>query len=123
MPSVLIVDDQEEAAQALKEFFDLQGITSQATADGDEVLKLFAEHQPDLVLLDIRLEGSRIDGLEILEEARKRHVKSKIYVLTGYPDDATQARAMQLGADGYLVKPLGIDKLLELAKNINGEKP
>lgn len=122
MATVLIVDDQEVAREAIQFFFDAQGATCLGAANSDEALKAMAEGQPDLVFLDIRLDGSRMDGLQILEEAGKmpHRPKMKIVMVTGYPDPETEAKAKALGADGFLVKPVGIDKLMELFKQIGG---
>jgi two-component system nitrogen regulation response regulator NtrX len=122
MSTVLIVDDQEVAREALQVFFDAQGATCLAAAESEAALKALAERQPDLVFLDIKLDGSRLDGLQILEEAGKlpHRAKMKIVMVTGYPDPETEAKAKALGADGFLVKPVGIEKLVELFKQVGG---
>lgn len=122
MATVLIVDDQEVAREALQVFFDAQGATCLAAANSDEALKALTERQPDLVFLDIRLDGSRLDGLGILEEAGKlpNRSKMKIVMVTGFPDPETQDKAKALGADDFLVKPVLLEKLVELFKQISG---
>ncbi|MBI3616258.1 MAG: response regulator [Candidatus Omnitrophica bacterium] len=120
MASVLIVDDEQETADMIKMSFDMQGFPCWAARNSDEALKVMAEQVPNLVLLDKRLDGSRLDGFGILQEVSKLSIRSKmkIYIVTGYPDEETEAKAKELGADGYLVKPLPINKLIEIAKSL-----
>lgn len=120
MASVLLVDDEKEVAENLKMFFDLQGITCWVAKESDEALRILEENKPDLVLLDVRLDGSALSGLGILEEAKKMGVSSKIYMVTGYDDAESHAKAQELGADGYLEKPLELEKMLELVKKVAG---
>jgi len=118
MPSVLIVDDEEVTADTVKMLFEMKGATCWTAGDSVEALKIVAEHKPDLVLLDVQLDGSPLDGFGILQEAKKIHPDSKIVMITGYPDDEKRARALQLGADDYAVKPIPPEKLLEFLKII-----
>ena len=122
MATVLIVDDQEIAREALQGFFNAKGATCLAAANSDEALKALTERQPDLVLLDIKLDGSRLDGLGILQEAGKlpNRAKMKIVMVTGFPDPDIEAKAKAMGADDFLVKPVALDKLVELYKEVGG---
>ena len=120
MGTVLLVDDMEDTAEAVKMFFEMQGFTCWTAKNSDEALKLLTEQTPSLVLLDIRLDGSRLDGFGILQEASKLPTRSKmkIYMITGYHEPEKQARARELGADDYLTKPLPLEKLKEILKSI-----
>lgn len=122
MASVLLVDDEKETSEALKMFFDMQGVTCWVAAHSDEALKMIREQHPGLVLLDIRLDGSPLDGFGILEEIGKLPIRSemKVYMVTGYPDEEKEAKSKALGADGYLLKPLSPEKLLEFVKSFPG---
>ncbi len=123
MASVLLVDDEPESAEAVKMLFDLQGVQCWTAANSDEALRVIAENKPDLIILDIRLERSKLDGFGVLEEARKIHPDGKIFMVTGYDDDSYQERCQKLGAAGYLTKPLSPDTLVGLLKNLNSPKP
>ncbi len=118
MTSVLLVDDETEAAEALKAFLDMQDIPCWLAADGDQALKAIAEHKPDLILLDVKLEGSRLSGFEVLEAARKLLPSAKIFMLSGYHDEAFHTKAKELGAADYLEKPLTSEKVLEVIKQV-----
>ena len=93
MNSILLVDDEKEAVEALKMFFALRGTPCWVAGDGDEALKIVSEQKPDLVLLDITLQGSRLSGFQVLQEAKKLLPSVKIFMVTGYSDDASHAKA------------------------------
>ena len=123
MNSILLVDDEKEVVEALKMYFDLQGTPCWVAADGDQALKIVAEQKPDLVLLDITLQGSRLTGFQVLQEAKRLLPSTKIFMVTGYSDESSHAKAKELGADGYLEKPLSADKILQALKGSSGQKP
>lgn len=125
MPTVLIVDDEQAACEGYKMLFEeLHGIPCRTAANSDQALKIMAEQTPELVLLDIRLDKSSLDGFGILAEANKLPVRSKmkIVMMTGYFDEAHRAKAREMGADDYLAKPIPAEKLLEYIKAIGGPK-
>ena len=121
MASILIVDDEKETAEALKTYFDLQRTACWVAGDGDEALKVISEQKPDLVLLDITLRGSRLSGFQVLQEAKRVLPSAKIFMITGYSDEASHTKAKELGADGYLEKPLSVEKILNALKGIPGQ--
>ncbi len=120
MKGVLLVDDEKEVAEALKTLFDLHGIPCWIAADGDQALKVAAEQKPEFILLDITLEHSRISGFEVLQEIKKLLPSTKVYMVTGYSDETSREKAMKLGADGYLEKPLTSDRILEVLRKVAG---
>ncbi len=118
--SVLLVDDEKDAAEALKTFFDMQGIPCWVATDGNEALRVLAEQKPDLVLLDVTLERGQISGFEVLQQSKKFFPSTKVIMVTGYHDESTHAKANALGADGYLEKPLTPERILEVLKKLTG---
>lgn len=124
MASVLIVDDEQETSDLIKMAFEMQGFSCWTAKNSDEAMKVLTEQAPDLVLLDKQLDGSRLDGFGILQQTAQlpNRAKMKIYIVTGYSDAETEAKAKELGADGYLVKPLTIGKLMEVAKGTGSQK-
>ena len=117
MNSILLVDDEKEAVEALKMFFDMRGTPCWVAGNSDEALKIVSEQKPEMILLDITLQGSRLTGFQVLQEAKKLHPSAKIFMVTGYSDEASHAKAKELGADGYLEKPLSAEKILQALKN------
>lgn len=120
MATVLLVDDEKETAEAIQMGFDMRGITCWIAKDSIQALQALKERQPDVAFVDVRLDGSPLDGLGILQEAKKLAIKSKIVIVTGYGDEETEAKAKALGADAYLTKPLPLEKLLETLKALSG---
>jgi len=107
---LLVVDDETETADYLKEYFQGRGLEVVTTTSGEEGLRLISQLKPALVLLDIRLQGS-ISGIEVLRRARAAKTSSQIVVLTAVEDENIAAMAKGLGADGYLTKPFSLPDL------------
>jgi len=84
--------------------------------DGHEALNHLERYTPHLVFVDIHM--PLMSGIELLEEVRKRGIYVKVVMITGYPDDYTEARARELGAISYLKKPLCADELTRIATEI-----
>ncbi len=102
--SIMVVEDEIVVAMEIEEKlraigYDVVSICS----NGEEAISGIEERRPDLVLMDIRLDG-RLDGIETAELIRKRHDLPVVY-LTAYADDATLNRAKLTEPFGYLVKP------------------
>lgn len=105
----MLVDDNEELLDGLKSYFaadDALEIAAVAT-DGEQALPLFDSTQPDVLVLDLVMPG--IDGFEVLERIDKRDCK--ILVLSALSQDAFVTKAMHLGADYFMRKPVSPDTL------------
>ena len=88
-------------------------------ADGDRALVLFAELQPDVVVVvDLRMPG--MDGLELITSLRARWPNPRILVLTHYQGDEDIAQALKAGARGYLTKEASGDELLAAIRAVHG---
>jgi two-component system KDP operon response regulator KdpE len=106
---VLVVDDEPEVRRALRTSLSGRGYDVQLAANGEEALAEFARHRPDLVLLDLQLPG--LSGLEVCRELREQS-DLPIVILSVQGDEPTKVRALDLGADDYVMKPFGIEELL-----------
>jgi DNA-binding NarL/FixJ family response regulator len=106
---VLLADDQTVVREGLGMLVGLlEGIELVATAaDGEEALALAAEHNPDVVLMDLRM--PRMDGIEAIRRLAARGTSS--IALTTYADDASVLGALRAGARGYLTKDAGADEI------------
>ena len=115
---VLLVDDETLVRSGLKMI--LEGdphiqIVGEAI-DGCEALTAVAEHQPDVVLMDIRM--PRMDGLTATEQILATHPSMRIIVLTSYDVDDLVPKALRLGAKGYLLKDTPPRELIEAVKRV-----
>ncbi len=101
---VLLADDQRLVRESLGTLLGLlEGIELVASAsDGDEALALTDEHQPQVVLMDLRM--PRMDGIEATRRLRERHPDVRVISLTTYADDESVLGALRAGARGYLTK-------------------
>lgn len=99
----LVVDDDAEIRQALRDY--LQGFAMQvaAAADGMETRRLLAGHEFDLVILDLMLPGE--DGLSLCRWLRQQHRETAIIMLTAQGDPVSRIVGLEMGADDYLAKP------------------
>ena len=100
---LLIVDDDPLAALSLQTILSAKGFDVIATGhSGEEAIELYRQLQPDLLLMDIRMEG--INGLEAARRILSRHSNAKILFLTTFSDDKYIKEAISLGAMGYILK-------------------
>ncbi len=101
---ILIVDDDKLVAMSLKTIVESdKDIEVLATGnDGAEAIRLYEEHQPDVLLMDIRMAG--MTGLEAGEDILKKHSDAKILYLTTFNDDEYIVKALTIGAKGYIIK-------------------
>jgi DNA-binding NarL/FixJ family response regulator len=109
---VLLADDQRIVREGLGTLLGLlDGIELVGTAaDGEEALALALEHDPDVVLMDLRM--PRVDGIEAIRRLRERGARPRAIALTTYADDASVLGALRAGARGYLTKDAGAEEIL-----------
>ncbi len=106
---VLVVDDEVEIRRALRTGLSGHGFEVEAVASGEEALAAAAARTPDVVLLDLGLPG--LDGFTVLARLREKS-RAAVIVLSVMADERDKVRALDLGADDYLVKPFGLEELL-----------
>lgn len=125
--NIVIIDDDKLVALSLKTILESTGrITVSATGScGTDAVKLYEEYDPDVMLMDIRMEG--MTGLEAGEQILKKHDGAKILYLTTFSDDEYIVKALSMGAKGYILKQdfEGIAPALEAVmggQNVFGEQ-
>jgi CheY-like chemotaxis protein len=103
---VLVVDDNEDAAESLAALLRLFGHVVDVAFDGEQALILAPEVKPDLVLLDLGM--PRMDGHEVARRMRAAPWGStmKIVALSGFGDGTDRARSLEAGCNDHLVKPV-----------------
>ena len=119
--SLLVADDHQVVRLGLKNVLEGSGIevTAEATS-GDEVLRKVEEQKPDLVLLDVRMPGG--DGLHVLGRLKLDYPELPIVLFSTYDNPTYVARAVALGASGYVLKNDSRDRLIEsLRAALRGE--
>lgn len=116
MSKLLIVDDEIDVREFAKRFFVRRGIEVSTAGGGAEALRMIGENRPDLVLLDIQMEG--ISGIEALRTLRDNRDDIKVIMVTGAEDPEVINEANRLGVRGYIHKPLVLE---DLEKIVLGE--
>ncbi len=111
--SILVVDDNEAAAESLTRLLEALGHTAHCLYSGKDVLAYLSEHEVDIVFLDVGM--PEMNGYELVQLLRKNgHHKEKIVALTGYGLQEDKQKAMAAGFDFHLTKPVGIRELKEV---------
>jgi two-component system CheB/CheR fusion protein len=110
--SVLVVDDNRDAAESLALLLRLRGHHTATAHDGRKALQLALETNPDVVLLDLGLPG--IDGFEVCRALREQSFPAYVVAVTGYGREADRRRSKSAGFDAHLVKPVDPDGLVRL---------
>jgi CheY-like chemotaxis protein len=117
--TILVVDDENEFKEVLKEVFQMAGYTCLTASNGKEALKVLDKNNVDLVLTDIVM--PKMDGIRLTEIIKEKY-DSQVIMMTGYVKDFTRKDAMDKGASEFINKPLDIKKLLGLVKSLLGKK-
>jgi two-component system response regulator HydG len=106
---VLVVDDEETSRRALATLLRHDGYEVELAVDGDEGLRRFRELAPDVLVTDLRMPG--LDGVTLIERAREHDPELIAILMTAFAERECAVRAMQAGAEDYLMKPLEVDEL------------
>lgn len=117
---ILLIEDDIKLAAMIKQFLGSEGFRVTALEQGEHSTKIIRKYHPDLVILDVMLPG--IDGISVCQQI-KQVSKTPIIMLTAKGDDMTEIMAMNVGADGYLNKPVRPHVLLAHIKSILRKSP
>ena len=118
MKPILIVDDEAVMRESLRDWLTDGGYQVEMASNGEEALKTIAEHDFDVVILDLKLPGK--DGIEVLREAREKKPQLKGVIITAYPSVLSAVEAMKEGAIDYLTKPFDLNELEKLIRETLG---
>ena len=114
-PKLVAIDDELEFTKTIDQFFSVRGFEVHVALTGTSGLELVEYHQPDVVLIDLKLPG--MDGDELLQRIRRMHPKTPVIVVTAYNDGGkTRDRLLSLGAFAHFDKPLS--SLRDLAEAV-----
>jgi signal transduction histidine kinase len=115
--NVVVIEDNEDAADMLAMWLETMGHDVQVARSGPDGLALVREAQPDIVLCDIGLPG--MDGIEVCRRIQELQIGTRplMVALTGWGMDADHRRTGEVGFDHHLVKPVSLDKLREILRS------
>lgn len=113
---ILIVDDEADIRMLTSGILEDEGFDTREAANSDDALSAVEARRPSLVLLDIWLQGSRLDGLGILREIKRKHPSVPVLMMSGHGTVETAVTAMKDGAYDFIEKPFKADRLIMLVE-------
>jgi two-component system, NtrC family, nitrogen regulation response regulator NtrX len=113
---ILIVDDEEDIRELVAGILSDEGHAARTARNADEALAAIATRRPHLVFLDIWLQGSRLDGLQVLEAIQKLHRALPVVMISGHGNIETAVSAIKMGAYDFIEKPFKADRLVLVAE-------
>jgi two-component system nitrogen regulation response regulator NtrX len=112
---ILIVDDEADIRELVAGILEDEGFGTRTARDADTALAEIAARRPNLVFLDIWLQGSRLDGLQLLEQIKRDHPDVPVVMISGHGNIETAVAAIKRGAYDFIEKPFKADRLVLVA--------
>src|SRR5579875_3614448 len=113
---ILIVDDEADIRDLVAGILEDEGYSTRTARNSDDALGAVAARRPSLVFLDIWLQGSRLDGLQLLDVLKQQHPELPIVMISGHGNIETAVSAIKRGAYDFIEKPFKADRLLLVAE-------
>ena len=108
---ILIVDDEADIRELIAGILQDEGYETGLARNSDAALAAIADRRPSLVILDIWLQGSKLDGLDLLNVIKERHPELPVVIISGHGNIETAVSAIKRGAYDYIEKPFKADRL------------
>ena len=121
MTKIMIVEDSSLMIAVISNFIKKEGKDYEIISahSGEEAIKMYDEHNPNLVFMDIKMPG--MDGITALEHIRKTDKNAKIVMCTSLKEPEQEERAKKAGCSGYIMKPFSRQDILDAIKeNLHG---
>src|SRR6476619_7974056 len=112
LPSILVVDDNHDNADIIRDYLEAKGYPITVAYDGDEAMKAFERDKPSLILLDVMMPGR--DGWQVCREMKDHPTLGRgvrVVMVTALDDWVNKRQALQTGADDFVEKPFELSKL------------
>ena len=114
--NILVVDDEEDIRHLIAEIFRDEGFFCQEASNTEVALKSMESKIPELIILDIWLQGSDMDGIEFLKRLKEIHSYIPVIMISGHADIETAVNTIKLGAYDFIEKPFEADRLILMAE-------
>src|SRR6201992_3284548 len=112
---ILIVDDEADIRDLVAGILDAEGFRTPTRRDSDSAMAEIPPRRPHLVFLDIWLQGSKLDGLQLLEQIKRDHAEVPVVMISGHGNIETPVAAIKRGAYDFIEKPFKSDRLILVA--------
>ena len=109
---ILVVDDEADIRELIAGILDDEGYETRLASDSDTALDAIEKRMPSLVVLDIWLQGSRLDGLQVLDAVKEQHPDLPVVIISGHGNVETAVAAIKKGAYDFIEKPFKADRLI-----------
>lgn len=116
---ILVVDDDPDVRVSIDQALQIEGALTQTCTDGNTAVRICESDPPDLVVLDMML--PKRSGFLVLERVKKLERSPRVIMVTANEGKRHQQYAETLGVDGYLLKPIRLERLITLAKDLVGK--
>ncbi|WDP89002.1 MAG: response regulator [Desulfobacter sp.] len=116
MAKIMVLDDVKDAGDLIQRILERKGHSVTPFTEEEEAIFHVAKKGTDLAILDIKLK--KMNGVEVLEELKKKDPGIKVIMLTGYPTIETARESLRMGASAYCVKPIDKDELEEKVEEV-----
>lgn len=113
---ILVVDDEEDIREIVSGILSDEGHETRTAYDSDSALQAISDRVPRLVFLDIWMQGSRLDGLALLDEIKSRYPDLPVVMISGHGNIETAVSAIRRGAYDFIEKPFKADRLILIAE-------
>jgi len=113
---ILIVDDEADIRELVAGILEDEGHETRIASNSDQALQSIADRAPRLIFLDIWLQGSRLDGLDMLDAIKAQHPEIPVVMISGHGNIETAVSAIRRGAYDYIEKPFKADRLVLVAE-------
>ena len=112
MGDILITDDERDIRELISDILKDEGFTTRLAGTSDECMAQIDKETPALMILDIWLKDSRMDGIDILKQVRKDHPEVPVVIISGHGNIEIAVAAIKQGAYDFIEKPFNIDQLM-----------
>ena len=113
---ILIVDDEQDIREVVSGILSDEGHETRTAHDSDSALAAISDRVPRLIFLDIWMQGSKLDGLALLDEIKARHPDIPVVMISGHGNIETAVSAIHRGAYDFIEKPFKADRLILVAE-------
>src|ERR1700750_2244018 len=113
---ILIVDDEADICELVSGLLQDEGYSTRTARDSDSALNEIKSRRPNLLFLDIWLQGSRLDGLQLLDSVKEQHPEMPVVMISGHGNIETAVAAIKRGAYDFIEKPFKADRLVLVAQ-------
>ena len=113
---ILIVDDEADIREGVSGILSDEGHSTRAAKNSDEALAAIEARRPHLIFLDIWMQGSRLDGMQLLEVIKEQNPSLPVVMISGHGNIETAVAAIRLGAYDFIEKPFKADRLVLVAE-------